>query len=70
MKGPKPVKTGSKMYIADALSDSNGTLSSDVQDVIGKQLRAMYDDLVSQAVPDRFKELLQQLDKPENEGKS
>ena len=70
MEGRKPVKTGSKMYISDALSDSSGTLSSDVQDVIGKQLRAMYDDLVSQAVPDRFKELLQQLDKPENEGKS
>jgi len=70
MKGPKPVKTGSKMYISDALSDSNGTLSSDVQDVIGKQLRAMYDDLVNQAVPDRFKELLQKLDKRENEGKS
>ena len=72
MKGRKPVKTGSKMYISDALSDSNGTLSSDVQDVIGKQLRGMYDDLVNQAVPDRFKELLQKLDKQEreSEGKS
>ena len=70
MKGQKPGNAGPKMIIADAVPDGNGTLGSDVQDVIGKQLRAMYDDLVSQAVPDRFKELLQQLDKPENEGKS
>ena len=70
MKGQKPGKTGPKMNIADALPDGNGTLGSDVQDVIGKQLRAMYDDLVNQTVPDRFKELLQQLDKRENEGKS
>ena len=69
MKGHKPVKPGSKMNIADALPESNATLGRDVQDVIGKQLRAMYDDLVNQAVPDRFKELLQKLDKRENEGK-
>lgn len=39
-----------------------------VQDHIGRQLRAVYDDLLSQPVPDRFLELLQQLDdtrKPE-----
>jgi Anti-sigma factor NepR len=70
MKGQKPVIPGPKMNVTDALPDGSGTLGSDVQDVIGKQLRAMYDDLVNQAVPDRFKELLQKLDKPENEGKS
>jgi hypothetical protein len=69
MKGQKPAKPGSKMNkpgpkinIAHALPDSNARLSSNVQDVIGKQLRAMYDDLVNQAVPDRFTELLQKLD--------
>ena len=35
---------------------------------IGDQLRAMYDELMQQPVPDRFKELLDQLDK-KNEGK-
>lgn len=38
------------------------------QDHIGRQLRAIYDDLLSQPVPDRFLELLRQLDdtgKPE-----
>jgi hypothetical protein len=68
MKGFKPVKPGSKINIAAAVPDSNGTLGRDVQDVIGKQLQAMYDDLVNQAVPDRFTELLQQLDKRDDKG--
>ena len=34
------------------------------QSRIGDQLRAMYEDLVQQPVPDRFKDLLAQLDKP------
>ena len=40
----------------------------EAQDHIGRQLRAIYDDLLSQPVPDRFLELLRQLDdtgKPE-----
>ena len=58
------------MNISDAFSDrnlfpsrGNGMLGPDIQDIIGKQLRAMYDDLVNQAVPDHFTELLQKLDK-------
>ncbi len=71
MKGRKPGKAGQqKMNIADAPPYGSGTLGSDVQDVIGKQLRAMYDDLVNQTVPDRFKELLQELNKRKNKGKS
>jgi Anti-sigma factor NepR len=41
-------------------------LSRDVQARLGQQLRAMYDDVVSQGVPDRFAELLNQLDADEN----
>ena len=37
-------------------------VQSEAQDHIGRQLRAIYDDLLSQPVPDRFLELLQQLD--------
>ena len=37
-------------------------LSRDVQSRLGQQLRAMYDDVVSQGVPDRFADLLNQLD--------
>lgn len=39
-----------------------GRLGRDVQSKIGQQLRAMYDDVVSEGVPDRFTEVLRQLD--------
>lgn len=41
---------------------ARGRLGRDVQSKIGQQLRAMYDDVVSAGVPDRFSEMLQQLD--------
>jgi len=37
-------------------------LGRDVQAKIGQQLRAIYDDVVHQGVPDRFAELLNRLD--------
>ncbi len=40
-----------------------GRLGRDVQSKIGQQLRAMYDDVVSEGVPDRFTEMLRQLDR-------
>ena len=39
-----------------------GRLGRDVQSKIGQQLRAMYDNVVSEGVPDRFTEVLQRLD--------
>ena len=41
---------------------TRGRLGRDVQSKIGQQLRSMYDDVVSAGVPDRFTEMLQQLD--------
>ena len=41
---------------------ARGRLGRDVQSKIGQQLRAMYDDVVNAGVPDRFSELLRQLD--------
>jgi hypothetical protein len=38
-------------------------LTRDIQIKIGQQLRAMYADVVDQGVPDRFVELLEQLDR-------
>jgi hypothetical protein len=43
------------------------TLGRDVQTKIGQQLRAMYDDVVSQGVPDRFVELLSRLDEQDEQ---
>ncbi|HZP74867.1 MAG TPA: NepR family anti-sigma factor [Pseudolabrys sp.] len=37
-------------------------LGRDIQAKLGQQLRAMYDDVVNQGVPDRFAELLTRLD--------
>ncbi len=41
---------------------AKGGLNSEIQSRIGHQLRAMYDDVVRQGVPDRFAELIRQLD--------
>jgi hypothetical protein len=51
----------------DAVPDGSGRapgepFGSDVQSHIGRQLRAMYDGVVAQPVPDRFLELLDQLE--------
>jgi hypothetical protein len=42
-----------------------GGLNAEIQSRIGHQLRAMYDDVVRQGVPDRFAELIRKLDTPE-----
>ena len=41
-----------------------GGLNPEIQSRIGHQLRAMYDDVVRQGVPDRFAELIRKLDAP------
>lgn len=41
-------------------------LSREVQSRLGQQLRAMYDDVVSQGVPDRFTDLLNRLNGNDN----
>ncbi len=43
-------------------------LSRDIQAKLGQQLRAIYDDVVNQGVPDRFAALLDQLDKTDDKG--
>ena len=44
-----------------------GRLGRDVQSKIGQQLRAMYDGVVSEGVPDRFSEMLRQLDEKKDQ---
>ena len=41
-----------------------GGLNAEIQSRIGHQLRAMYDDVVRQGVPERFVELIRKLDVP------
>jgi hypothetical protein len=48
----------------NAAPGKQGGLNAEIQSRIGHQLRAMYDDVVRQGVPDRFAELIRQLDSP------
>ena len=41
-----------------------GGLNAEIQSRIGHQLRAMYDDVVRQGVPERFADLIRKLDVP------
>ena len=47
-----------------AVPGKSGGLNTEIQSRIGHQLRAMYDDVVRQGVPDRFVELIRKLDGP------
>jgi hypothetical protein len=47
--------------------ESDPKLDSTSQKRIGDQLRAMYDELVQQPVPDRFRNLLDLLDRKDRE---
>jgi len=47
-----------------AAPGKHGGLNAEIQSRIGHQLRAMYDDVVRQGVPERFAELVRKLDVP------
>ncbi len=44
------------------------TLNDNIQEQIGAKLKALFDESVNQAVPDRFVELLQALAEKEDDG--
>jgi hypothetical protein len=50
-----------------SIEERAGKLDKETQAKIGQQLRAMYDEVVRQGVPDRFAELLKQLEKREDD---
>ena len=53
-----------KSQAKNAPPGRQGGLNAEIQARIGHQLRAMYDDVVRQGVPDRFSELIRKLDGP------
>lgn len=67
MRTRKPGQSPSMQPDAPDQKNASG-LNREIQSKIGQQLRAIYDDVVQEGVPDRFAELLKQLDKP-SEGK-
>src|SRR6202035_2814048 len=56
-----------KSQARNAAPGKPGGLNAEIQSRIGHQLRAMYDDVVRQGVPDRFADLIRKLDLPEAE---
>jgi len=63
--GGAPKRKGNKMQTGTEFAPSKGTgpqIDSRIQHEIGKHLRAHYDDLVNEPVPDKFMELLAQLE--------
>ena len=48
----------------NAAPGKHGGLNAEIQSRIGHQLRAMYDDVVRQGVPERFADLIRKLDVP------
>jgi hypothetical protein len=64
MKERKSTGSRSPSLTDPAPSRKQPQLNPEIQGKIGQQLRKIYDDMVSQGVPDRFADLLDQLDKP------
>ena len=70
MNDRKPPGRQNPMEAAATRNKKNPVkLSRDIQARLGQQLRAMYDDVVEQGVPDRFTDLLNRLDDSGNKGK-
>jgi hypothetical protein len=59
----KPVKSP-PMQTDSTPAKHNSGLNREIQAKIGQQLRAMFDEVVQEGVPDRFADLLRQLDTP------
>jgi hypothetical protein len=59
-------KRESPMLPAGTAENGSRKLDKETQAKIGQQLRAMYDEVVRQGVPDRFSELLKQLEERDN----
>jgi hypothetical protein len=68
MKDRKPATLGAPTQTLETKRrKSSASLSREIQGKIGKQLRAYYGGLI-EPTPDRFVELLRQLDKPDDKG--
>ncbi len=69
MSTRKPGQPSETMQTDSTGGKPQSGLNREIQTKIGQQLRAMYDDVVQEGVPDRFADLLRRLDNPADEGK-
>ena len=62
-KGKSSVAAARQAHVSQSHGPSEPGLDRNVQARIGDNLRAMYDELLQQPVPDRFRDLLGQFEK-------
>ena len=64
----KAVTPEATMHMESQLSRSRGRLNRETMNRLGKTLEAYYDDVRKEGVPDRFRQLLQQLEERQDKG--
>ena len=62
MNERKPISPEGSMMVQSTSGKSGTSLNREIQSKIGQILRASYNDIVDQGVPDRFSDLLRRLD--------
>jgi hypothetical protein len=68
MKTRDSNKAGTDELRTNVETPKTAKLNRDIQAKLGDQLRQMYNDVVSQGVPDRFADLLAKLGPPAGDG--
>jgi hypothetical protein len=63
MKNRRPVASASPVESEESAGKPKPNVGNEARGKIGRQLREMYDDVVSQGVPDRFVDLLNRLER-------
>jgi hypothetical protein len=66
-KGKGLAATARRLHMSQSQEPSEPGLDRTIQARIGDNLRAMYDELLQQPVPDRFKDLLGQFEQRDKE---
>src|SRR4051812_20495134 len=64
----KPLRPEATMHMESQVQRSRGRLNRETMNRLGKTLEAYYDDVRKEGVPDRFKDLLQQLEGRQDKG--
>ena len=73
MRAQRCASTLKALPIAMSDEDQNKpapALGPEVMAAIGRELRRMYAEIITEGVPERFAEILRKLDEPSNEGET
>jgi hypothetical protein len=64
----KPLRPEATMHMEAQVRKARGRLNRETMNRLGKTLEAYYDDVRKEGVPDRFKDLLEQLEARQDKG--